>query len=57
MKYISLIELENLPCSLRSLENINNEREMPQSGTDENRLGEMFIFAASLSRIRTRTLI
>ena len=44
MKCICLIKLENLQCNLRSLENVNNEREMPQDG---NRLGEMFIFAVS----------
>ena len=43
MKCICLIKLENLQCNLRSLENVNNEREMPH---DDNRLG-MFIFAAS----------
>ena len=39
MKCICLIQLENVTCNLRSLENVNNEREMPQDG---NRLGEMF---------------
>ena len=45
MKCICLIQLENLQCNLRSLENVNNEeREMLH---DDNELGEMFIFAAS----------
>ena len=35
MKYICLIRVEHWQCNLRSLENINNEREMPQ---DDNRL-------------------
>ena len=32
MKCICLIKLENVQCNLRSLENVNNEREMPQDG-------------------------
>ena len=44
MTCICLIKLENLHCNLQSPENVNNERGMPQ---DDNRMGEMFIFAAS----------
>ena len=44
MKCICLIKIENVQCNLRSLENVNNEREMPQDG---NRLVEMLIFAVS----------
>ena len=45
-KGICLIRLEILQCNigLRSLENVNDKREIPQ---EDNRLGEMFIFAAS----------
>ena len=32
-----MIKVDNLRCNLRSLENVNNERNMPQ---DDNRLGE-----------------
>ena len=46
MTYICFRKLENLQCrpNLRSLGNVKNEREMPQ---DNDRLGEMFMFAAS----------